>query len=793
MAGGPPLLPYVVFPADPPELAVRPADDAGGPDSVARAALVGASARGVRLAAVTLSGAELDASVEIVARGIVRVLLEEPEQDERRVRLARDLAGADIEASCEQDAERIVLASDELAVEIALDPFHLRFVRPSGATLLEQNATDSDVTNRLRVLPFGLTTIGGRRVAFHDTFTAEVDEHFYGFGEKFTTFDKRGQRLEMWQYDAWGVGNERAYKNVPFFLSTRGYGLFVDSVSHVNFDMAASNHATFSIAVPDSALDYYVIVGPDPKAIIRRYATLVGFPTLPPKWAFGLWMSSGFFPEGADTVRARARLLREHRIPCDVLHLDAHWQRFGTWSGMDWDRERFPDPDGLIRELKALGFKICLWINPYLGDASERFREAARNGYLLRRPGGEPYVVDLWSGDHPPVGIIDVTNPAAVGWLKERVRPLLEQGVDVLKTDFGEGVPADAVAHDGQTGDRLHNLYPLLYNDAIAEVTAEVTGRAGFVWGRSTYAGGQRHAAQWAGDPNCTYQDMAATLRGGLSIGACGHPFWSHDIGGFHGRPTTGVYLRWAQFGLLSPLSRAHGTTSRVPWDYGGDALAIFRDYARLRYSLLPYIYTYARVAAETSVPLLRAMVLECPDDPSTYCLELQYMLGSELLVAPIFNAEGGRHVYLPAGTWVDFWTHELVEGPQHVAVEAALGVLPLYVRANALVPTIEPPLSVPLEDEPFGDVTVDCYLLGEGRFELRDCDGDTTFSARREGARVDVEIEGRRERAGLRVLSLPGLPPVETIRANGVELEYARQADGTVTALWSARRRSRG
>jgi len=632
-----------------------------------------------------------------------------------------------------------------------------------------------------------------KHVAFHETFTAEPDEHFYGFGEKFTDFDKRGQRLEIWAHNTYGVHTERAYKNTPFFISTRGYGIFVDTITCSRFDMAASNHAVFTVVVPNTALDYYVIAGPDPKTIITRYASLVSFPILPPKWAFGLWLSSSFQPDSTEKALERAHQAREHDIPCEVMHLDCYWQRHGTWSGMEWDREAFPDPEGLIQQLTDLGYKVCLWENPYLGIESEHFPEASEKGYLLKTPDGETYVVNTWDGYHPPVGFIDFTNPEAVEWFQEYHRRLLRMGVDVFKTDFGESVPADAVAYNGMTGERLHNLYPLLYNDAVSQVTAEETGRAGIVWGRASYAGGQRHAIQWGADCDCTYQGMASTLRGGLSIGMCGHAFWTHDIGGFYLQPTPEVYVRWAQFGLLSPLSRPHGATSRLPWDYGEEALRIFRDYARLRYRLLPYIYSYACLAAETSLPILRAMVLEFPDDPSTYTMDLQYMLGAELLVAPIYNSEGRRPIYFPAGRWVDFWTREVIDGPGTRWVEVPLEVMPLYVRGDALIPTIEPPDH--LTDDPFDPVTFDGYLFDRGSFELRDSDGVTRISAARQGVKLNVQVEGAKRRLGLRLVPLAGVPAVDEVRVNGAMLNredglgigpgagagWTRDSDGTV------------
>jgi len=798
MACRPPLLPHVHFPANPPDLSVRQADDPGGPEYVTKASITEEHPRGLALTGTTQSDQIVNIAVSIVAPGIVRVLLEGEASDPHRVTLARDPYNQAVNVSLERSDGRVTLASDLVGVQIDLDPFHITFYGPEGRLILDQNYTDRDVTDRPTVLPFGFSMVEGRRVAFHDTFTAEPDEHFYGFGEKFTNFDKRGQRLEMWHYDAYGVHSERAYKNVPFFVSTRGYGIFVDSTTFINFDMAASNHSAFTLVVPDSALDYYVIVGPEVKTVITRYASLVSFPILPPKCAFGLWMSSGFLRDSAEEVINRARLLREYDVPCDVLHLDTYWQRFGRWSEMLWDKEMFPDPESMIKEVKAMGFKLCLWMNPYLGIESERFTEAKEKGYLLKTPQGEAYVADLWGGTgfHPPVGIIDMTNPEAVAWFKGLLRPLLRMGVDVFKTDFGEGIPVDAVAYNSMTGERLHNLYPLLYNDVVSEVTAEETARAGLVWGRSTYAGGQRHAAQWSGDSNCTYQGLASTMRGGLSIGMCGHAFWSHDIGGFHRQPTPELYVRWAQFGLFSPLSRAHGMTTRLPWDYGEDALRIFRDYVRLRYRLLPYIYTYARLATESSLPLMRAMVLEFPNDPNTYAMDLQYMFGAELMAAPVYNSDGRRPVYFPAGRWVDFWTHEVIEGPQTRFVEAPLDVLPLYIRANSLIPTVQPPEY--LTDAPFDLVTFDAYLFDNGSFELRDTDGVTRISASLERSRLNIQVEGVKERLGLRLIPLAGVPSMDIVQMNDVALTrvdaleigpgapagWTRDGDGTARVM---------
>jgi alpha-D-xyloside xylohydrolase len=769
MAYRPLLLPYVTWSADAPDLPVRLGDGSGELQYIAKATLLEERQNTVILQGVTQEGLTMHVAVQVVASGIVRVLLEEMTPNPKRITLAKDLSNQAVPVTKVTTGQQIKLVSDSVQVHIDLDPFHIAFYDPDGQLLLDQNYHESDVQERRSTLPFGFSAIDGQRVAFHDSFTAEPDEHFYGFGEKFTDFDKRGQLLKMWQYDAYGAHREQAYKNVPFFISTRNYGIFVDSLTQIHFDMAASNHALSTIMVPDSALDYYVIVGPNPKTIITRYASLVSFPILPPKWSLGLWMSSGFQNDGAEKVKERAQQLREYGIPCDVLHLDCYWQRSGRWSEMLWDREMFPDPEGLIAQVKALGFKVCLWMNSYIEIESELFQVAKDQGYFLKNSQGEVYIVDLWGGFQPPLGILDVTNPAAVAWFKELLRPHLRMGVDVYKTDFGEGVPVDAVAYNGMTGEHLHNLYPLLFNDLVAEVTEEITGRSGLVWGRSTYAGGQRHVAQWGGDPNCTYQAMASTLRGGLSMAMCGHAFWSHDIGGFHRQPTPELYVRWAQFGLFSPLSRAHGMTTRLPWEYGEKALQIFRDYVRLRYHLLPYLYTYTIIAAETSLPIIRPMMLEFPDDPNTYTMDLQYMFGEELLVAPIYNSSGQRPVYLPEGQWIDFWTHEVLEGSRTYKVTAPLNKLPLFVRANALIPTIEP--SSTITDAPFDQVTFDAYLLEKGSFTLRDSDGNTNITAEYTGTKLHIQVEGAKQKLALRLLPLAGTPQVEHVYINGKEV----------------------
>jgi alpha-D-xyloside xylohydrolase len=507
----------------------------------------------------------------------------------------------------------------------------------------------------------------------------------------------------------------------------------------------------------------------------------VGYPVAPPLWAFGLWMSSGFFRDTAEDVIKRADKLREYDIPADVLHLDCYWQRFGRWSENLWDAEMFPDPEGMLRAVKAKGYKVCLWINSYIGIESERFTEGAAKGYFLKNPHDETYVAPLWGRFHPPVGIIDVTNPAALTWFKDMLRPLLQQGVDVFKTDFGEGVPADARAHNGMSGLELHNLYALLYNDAVSEVTREVNGH-GMVWGRSTYAGGQRHAAQWGGDPNCTYQGLANTIRAGLSMTMCGHAFWSHDIGGFHKQPTPDLFVRWAQFGMFSPLARAHGMTTRLPWEYGDEALRIFRQYAKLRYSLLPYIYGIAKHAEKTGEPMMRPMVMGDLDDlgdPMAQGADLQYLFGRSFLVAPIYNPQGRRPVYFPVGGWIDYWRNTQIDGPFVALIDAPLDILPLYVRLGSLVPTRA--ITAFVGEQPPGPLVFDGFLAADTP-EASYADDDLEVYAQAGGSRLAVRVVRAAEAPTFRFRPLYGMEGVTEATYNGSPARWARDADGTIT-----------
>ncbi|WP_433437648.1 TIM-barrel domain-containing protein [Nonomuraea sp. CA-141351] len=751
----PPLVTHEYFVADPPELPVR-ARGEGGLSAVTAAELVAADGAEVMVKAVTTAEETLVVQVGVAGEGVIRVRLSEDATARPRSEGAISLVTPGTYPGARagvEPGEPIVVDAGSLRAEISLAPWHLRFTDAAGKTLVEQDRGHTDISGRLRTLPFGRSSSNGVPVAYHESFAAAPDEAFAGFGESFTRLDKRGQRPLMWNFDAFGAESQRAYKNIPLYVSSGGYGVLVDSGAPTEFDVCQSTHSVVQIIVPDDVMDYYVIAGPTPSDVLDRYDLLTCRPSLPPKWAFGTWISSGFCVDSQERVLARARTIRERGIPCDVLHLDTYWQTDGHWSDLRWDPVNFPDPEGMLAELKDMGFRVCLWMNPYISHLSPAFSEGDQAGYFLKNQSGETYVADCWHGSFPPCGIVDFTNPRAVEWFTGLLRDLLRQGVDAFKTDFAEGVPADSVAFNGMIGTDLHNVYTLLFNDAVSAVTRDVHGHD-LVWARSSYLGGQRHSAQWGGDTYTSYAAMGSTIRGGLAHGLSGVPFWSHDAGGFTGRPTDDLYVRWTQFGALSPLLRLHGTTTREPWEFPAvEEPAV--DALKLRYRLMPYIYSAAVEAARTGAPMMRAMCVDYPDDPVAWQADLQYLLGRDLLVAPMTAPEGTRRVYLPRGAWVDYWTGEVLEGARYITVGKPLDQIPLFVRHGALIPVTTPGDTVDVPAE----ITLVAFGGGDATAEIHDEDGVTIAVATTDGDVLRVAVTGPKRVTGVEIAPVAGAP----------------------------------
>jgi alpha-D-xyloside xylohydrolase len=466
-----------------------------------------------------------------------------------------------------------------------------------------------------------------------------VGELIYGLGEHFTPLVKNGQTIEIWNEDG-GTASEQAYKNIPFYLTNRGYGVFINYPGRVSLEIGTEIVDKVQITVPGEELEIFFIYGKNPREIIKRYTDFLGKPALPPEWSFGLWLSTSFTTNYDEaTVTSFLAGMAERDIPVSVFHFDCFWMKEFTWSSFSWDSDVFPDPQSQLKRLHEKGFKVSVWINPYIAQMSELFDEAKSAGYLIKRADGSVWQWDLWQ---PGMAIVDFTNPDACRWFQSKLQSLLDIGVDSFKTDFGERIPTDVVYFDGSDPIRMHNYYPYLYNKTVFELLEKEKKGEAIVFSRSATAGCQKFPIHWGGDNESTFESMAGTLRGGLSMALSGFGFWSHDIGGFEGTPNPDVFKRWLAFGLLSSHSRLHGSASyRVPWLIDEESSQVTKFFTDLKKTLMPYIFTMAKIAHSEGTPVMRPMMMEFPQDPACQYLDRQYMLGDSILVAPIFNSEG--------------------------------------------------------------------------------------------------------------------------------------------------------
>ncbi|MFI6262901.1 alpha-xylosidase [Micromonospora sp. NPDC051006] len=532
----------------------------------------------------------------------------------------------------------------------------------------------------------GVVTDGEGRNYVHDRLELGVGETIYGLGERFGAFVKNGQVVDIWNADG-GTASEQAYKNVPFYLSSGGYGVFVDHPEHVSFEVGSEVVSQTQFSVEGQSLTYYLIDGPTPKDVLRRYTALTGRPARVPAWSFGLWLSTSFTTSYDEkTVTEFIDGMAERNLPLSVFHFDCFWMRQFHWVDFVWDPATFPDPEGMLRRLHERDLKVCVWINPYIAQRSYLFEEGREAGYLVRNPDGSVWQWDKWQAG---MALVDFTNPDAVRWFTGKLKTLLDMGVDSFKTDFGERIPTDVVWHDGSDPQRMHNYYTHLYNKAVFELLEAERGKGEAVlFARSATAGGQQFPVHWGGDCESTFGAMAESLRGGLSLAASGFGYWSHDIGGFEGTPDPAVFKRWIAFGLLSSHSRLHGSNSyRVPWAFDEEAVEVLRHFTQLKMSLMPYLATAAEEAHRDGVPMMRPMVLEFPDDPTAAYLDRQYMLGPDVLVAPVMSADGQVTYYVPAGTWTHLVTGEQVTGPAWVTEKHGFDSVPVLARPGAVIP----------------------------------------------------------------------------------------------------------
>ena len=519
----------------------------------------------------------------------------------------------------------------------------------------------------------------------------DVGEHVYGLGERFTPYVKNGQVIDCWNEDG-GTASEISYKNIPFYITDRNYGVFVNHPGKVSFEVASEKVEDVQFSVRDEGLEFFIIAGKTQKDVLSKYTALTGRAPLLPKWSYGLWLTTSFTTDYDEkTVSSFVDGMAQRSIPLRVFHFDCFWMKEFEWCNFTWDNDMFPDPVGMLKRLHDKNLKICVWINPYIAQKSPLFKEASEKGYLLKNKDGTVWQWDMWQAG---MGLVDFTNQDACTWFQGKLKALLDMGVDCFKTDFGERIPSscdDYAVRWASDGDdeKMHNYYTYLYNKCVFDILKKEKGEGeAILFARSATAGSQKFPVHWGGDSTSQYVSMAESLRAGLSLMDSGFAFWSHDIGGFEDTGSADLYKRWCAFGLLSSHSRLHGSSSyRVPWAYDEEACSVLKFFVNLKCTLMPYIYSCAVEAHRTGIPVMRPMHLEFPDDMNCTVLDRQYMLGDSILVAPVFSPDGKTSCYLPEGNWTHLLSGKKVTGGRWYTDVYDYYSLPVFVKEGAVIP----------------------------------------------------------------------------------------------------------
>jgi len=713
------------------------------------------------------SGRELAVTVQAVGHRIMRMQIGEPgaQFDSSSPMLAADVSVPGV-LQVVQNESQVECQLDGYRLVIQKRPFCLRVYAVSGQLIFESET--EKLVDLYTAPPLGLRTNGEKTWAFLSWRSRNQDRYF-GLGEKFTRFEKTSSRATIWTADTCGSNTcDMSYKAVPVLFSTAGWALMLHSSFRSYWEIGSFSYASAACMVEEPKLDLFLILAPSLKEQVQAYTWLTGRPAMPPKWAFGLWMSRAAY-RNRGQMQAVAARLRQEAVCCDVFNIDPTWMNRGYYNEIgvevchfDWNETDWGSAETLFRDFNTEGYSICLWINPYLAEGSQPYQEASEKGYLVRTVGGGTARLEL----DLAAGIVDFTNPQAKYWWQIKLMHLLRQGAAAFKVDFGDRVPEDALFFNGKTGLEMHNLFVHLYAEAVYETVASVKGK-GIIWRRPGYIGSQRFPGCWAGDTQVTWEGMKGALRGGLSAAFTGESFWSHDIGGFVGRkPEDELYIRWVQFGMLSPMARFHGTTPREPWEYGDPALEVTRYYASLRYQLIPYLLAHGYDSTRSGLPLLRPMVLDFENEPYIDQVDDQYMLGQALLVAPVWaEGERQRDVYFPAGSWWNLYDPKAcVQGPGFREVDAPLERVPVYVRQGSLLPRYKqapPHLKGPAPQSWFLDIypgeTHSELTIPEDGFDLRLVYRNETGTVKLTGTPAPVKL----------TIRLPGRNPDQVLRDN--------------------------
>ena len=579
--------------------------------------------------------------------------------------------------SVKESADAISYKSEFGEIEIKKYPWRLVIKDKDGKVLTQTRHIADNDSSQVKLLPFNFIKRGqDNSRSVNPVFTLAPGEKIFGCGESFTSLNKVGQKVHLTVTDPQGPETDQMYKPVPFFMSNRGYGVFMHTSAPATCDFGASYIGADRIFMKDEKMDFFFFIG-EPKEILDEYTNITGKSPMLPLWSFGTWMSRiSYFTqdEGLDV----AKQLRANKIPADVIHFDTGWFGVDWQCDYEFSKDRFADPVAMLKTLKDKNFHTCLWQLPYFTPKNALFYEIIEKGLNVRNDaGGMPY----------EDAVLDFSNPEAVKWYQGHIAHLLSEGVATIKCDFGEAAPLGGLYHSGKTGLYEHNLYPLRYNKALWEVINRETGE-GIIWARSAWAGSQRYALHWGGDAATTNTGMLGDLRGGLSFGLSGFSFWSHDIGGFVTASPEEIYRRWLPFGFLSSHSRAHGAPPTEPWLISRDFTDAFRACAEMKYKLMPYVYAQAKDCSNRGLPMVRALFIEFPGDPGAWNVEDEYMFGSQILVAPLLESGTERTCYLPKGKWIDYQTGKVYDGG-YQTIKAGKIPCVILVRDGSLIPHV--------------------------------------------------------------------------------------------------------